>query len=228
MTAKRSMWDESRAKSKYHFDPTRLDPEWDKVIELGKLANTWQDDLPSIISTATPAMWENRGYKKVGAAGPTEELAAEEHDLERAGYDPKTVITHLNWTIPESLQRISDLFAMEDTMNRIHVQMPGEVWNLHIDRLGKWAPEQHDNVMRIFIQLTDWRPGQFWEYGTFHHNRWSAGDVVTFDWQNLPHCTANAGYDPRVTFQITGVVTEQTRKFIKVLRDTSNYDHNSK
>lgn len=217
------MWDESRAKSNYHFDPTRLDPDQDKVTQLGKFENIWQDDLAAIISNATPAMWENRGYKKAGVTGPSEELVAEEHDLERAGYDPKTVITHLNWSIPAPLQRISDLFAMEDTMNRIHVQLPGEVWNLHIDRLGKWNPEDHSKVMRIFIQLTDWRPGQFWEYGTFHHNRWAAGDVVTFDWQNLPHCTANAGYDPRVTFQITGVATENTHKFLSSLSSASIY-----
>ena len=100
----------------------------------------------------------------------------------------------------------------------IHVQMPGEVWNLHIDKLGKWCPEDPSRVMRIFVQLTDWQPGQFWEFGNYHWNQWSAGDVTCFDWQNMPHSTANAGHHPRVTLQITGVITEQTKKFLAELK----------
>ena len=99
-------------------------------------------------------------------------------------------------------------------MSRIHVQLPGELWNLHIDKLYKWAPENPDSIMRIFIQLTDWQPGQFWEYGNYHWNQWRAGDISTFDWQNIPHCTANAGYQPRVTFQLTGIKTEKTQEML--------------
>ena len=99
-------------------------------------------------------------------------------------------------------------------MNRIHVQLTGELWNLHIDKLYKWAPENPDSVMRIMIQLTDWKPGQFWEYGNYHYNQWKAGDVTTFDWQNMPHSTANAGYHPRVTFQLTGIKTAKTQEML--------------
>jgi hypothetical protein len=102
-------------------------------------------------------------------------------------------------------------------MERIHVQMPGEVWNLHIDKLQKWCPEDPSRVMRIFVQLTDWAPGQFWEYGNYHWNQWCAGDVSTFDWANIPHSTANAGHSPRVTFQLTGVKTAKTEEFLKTL-----------
>ena len=64
------------------------------------------------------------------------------------------------------------------------------------------------------IQLTDWQPGQFWEFGNYHWNQWTAGDVVTFDWQNMPHSTANAGHHPRVTLQLTGVKTSDTYDFL--------------
>ena len=145
------------------------------------------------------------------------DLAEEEYDLERVGVDPKMIITHLNWNLPASLQAVSDAFGLADCMNRIHVQMPGEVWNLHIDKLQKWAPDDPSKVMRIFIQLTDWQPGQFWEYGNYHWNQWSAGDVSTFDWPNMPHSTANAGHHPRVTYQLTGVTTEKTEEFLEYL-----------
>jgi hypothetical protein len=185
----------------------------------------WFNDLNDIIAHARPATWETCGYKGEGNPIPRPDLAEEEYDLERVGADPKMVITHLNWELPPSLQAVSDQFALADCMNRIHVQMPGEVWNLHIDKLSKWCPEDPSQVMRIFVQLTDWQPGQFWEYGNYHWNQWCAGDVTTFDWVNMPHSTANAGHHPRVTLQITGVITDQTKEFLHSLDQTSNNTH---
>ena len=126
-------------------------------------------------------------------------------------------ISHLTWRIPESLQRISDAFALDNCMNRIHVQRPGEVWNLHIDKLQKWDPDHPEMVMRIMIQLTDWQPGQFWQYGNYNYSQWRAGDVTTFDWANIPHSTANAGFMPRVTFQLTGIRTAATLDYLAQL-----------
>jgi hypothetical protein len=214
----KSSWDSTKSKSRYHFDTTIMDPKYDSVIRLGNIKPTWQQDLPAIIDQSKPATWATRGYKGEGVEIPSEDLKAEQHDIERVGADPDMIITHLNWTIPDSLQDISDLFGLDDCMNRIHVQMPGEVWNLHIDKLQKWCPEDPSRIMRIMIQLTDWQPGQFWEYGNYHYNQWRAGDVTTFDWENVPHCTANAGHHPRVTFQLTGVKTSTTDKFVKKLK----------
>jgi hypothetical protein len=51
----------------------------------------------------------------------------------------------------------------------------------------------------------------------------SPGDVTTFDWKNVPHCTANAGHVPRATLQITGIKTDKTLRFLADLKaaDTS-------
>lgn len=209
-----SNWESSKAKSSYHFDPTIKDTPSSCVHHLGSVIPNWLDDLPAIIEHSKPATWASRGYKGEGVAPPREDLAAEEYDLTSHGMSKDLPITHLNWNLPESLQKLSDSFGLEDSMNRIHIQMPGEVWNLHIDKLYKWAPEDPDSVLRVFIQLTDWQPGQFWEFGNYHWNQWRAGDVTTFDWQNMPHCTANAGYHPRVTFQITGVKTAKTQEML--------------
>jgi hypothetical protein len=219
----KSSWDETKAKSQYHFDTDLIDPRFDTVINLGQFVNVWQEDLAEIIGTSQPAQWANRGYKGKDVQAPPADLAAEEYDMTRVGMDPKMTITHLNWDLPPILQRISNLFALDDCMNRIHVQYPGELWNLHLDKLQKWCPEDPSRVMRIMIQLTDWEPGQFWEYGNYHHRGWKAGEVTTFDWANVPHSTANAGHHPRVTLQITGVVTEATRNFLRILRSKSPY-----
>lgn len=217
---KTSSWDATKSKSHYHFDSKIKDHATDVMTYLGHIEPTaWNRDLDSIVANSRPANWANRGYKGEGVEVPPADLEAEEYDIARTGADPKQTITHLNWNIPEGLQKISQAFAMTDTMNRIHVQRPGELWHRHIDKLQKWSPDDPTQVLRLFIQLTDWQPGQFWEFGNYHWSHWRAGDVITFDWANMPHSTANAGHDPRVTFQITGVKTPKTERFLSLLNN---------
>lgn len=213
-----SNWETSKAKSTYHFDPKREDRQEDVVQNLGTIEPDWQSEIGEIIEKSKPATWASRGYKGEGVAPPREDLVSEEYDLERFGYGKDYTITHLSWAIPAVLQKHVDSFALDDCMARLHIQKPGEVWNLHLDKLSKWCPEDPSRVMRIFIQLTDWQPGQFWEFGNFHWNQWVAGEVATFDWANIPHSTANAGQHPRVTLQLTGIKTEKTEKYLESLR----------
>jgi hypothetical protein len=214
-----SSWDTSKEKSNYHFDDQFAhDARFDTVINLGQIKPCWDEELKEIIATAKPATWRTRGYKGEGVEAPREDQIAEEYDMTRVGMDPEMTITHLNWAIPPVLKQITALFALDDVMERIHVQMPGEVWNRHLDKLQKWCPEDPSKILRVMIQLTDWQPGQFWEYGNYHHNKWTAGEVTTFDWANVPHCTANAGFSPRVTFQLTGVKTDKTNEFLSILK----------
>jgi hypothetical protein len=218
-----SSWEETKKQSKYHFDNFKFDKEVDKVTKLGRLVGDFKESVKQAIDSSKPATWETRGYKGEGVIPPREDLVKEEYDLEQSGYKKDHVVTHMNWKINDQLKQISDLFGLQDCMERIHVQMPGEVWNLHIDKLSKWAPDEPWRVMRIMIQLTDWEQGHFWSYGNYVHTQWKAGDVHTFDWKNLPHSTANAGHNPRVTLQLTGVVTERTLEFINRLKRFDTY-----
>ena len=211
----KSSWDESKKRSKYHFDSTRFDPTQDCVITLGHIAPCWDNELADIVDNSTAATWRTRGA--VGKTRTEEELAAEDYDLEREGYGADYVITNLNWAIPPVLQAVAERFALDDVMVRIHVQQPGQVWNYHLDKLEKWNPEDPDSVLRVQIQLTDWLPGQFWNYGNYCHSQWKAGDVTTFDWQNIPHATANASHGPRVTLQVTGIRTAATEAYLKTI-----------
>jgi hypothetical protein len=212
----KSNWEVTKERSKYHFDNFKNDPQVDKVIKLGKIVADYRDDVKQAVANAKPATWRTRG--KVGKTRPEEELASEDYDLEKFGYGKDYQITHLNWELTPNLKKISDLFGLQDCMERIHVQMPGEVWNLHLDKLEKWAPDAPWTVLRIQVALTDWEQGHFWSYGNYLHQQWRAGDVTTFDWQNVPHATANAGHNPRVTYQLTGIITERTTEFINRLK----------
>lgn len=216
-----SSWNETKKRSRYHFDPQHTDPLYDTVTHCGSFVPAWKQELETIIDNSKSATWRTRGNPD--KPRPEAELAAEEYDLEQQGYGANYEVTNLNWDIPFVLERIAKLFAMDDTMVRIHVQLPGQVWNYHLDKLEKWAPEDPDTVHRYMVQLTDWEPGHYWNYGNHTHQGWRAGDVTTFDWQNVPHATANAGHNPRVTLQITGVATADTRDFVRKLRAQSPY-----
>lgn len=217
----KSSWEETKKRSKYHFDNKIIDSQYDQVTHLGSFAPNWQEEIEKIVDQSKSATWRTRG--KPGKERPAEELDAEDYDLEQTGYGKDYEVTNLNWELPPSLQRIETLFGLDDPMSRIHVQMPGQVWNYHLDKLEKWNPTDPSSVLRLQIALTDWQPGQFWAYGNYNHSMWSAGDVTTFDWQNVPHATANASHHPRVTLQITGVITERTRNFLRILRSQSPY-----
>lgn len=203
----KSSYQRARERSRYHFDPRREDLREDVIKDAGYFPPTpeWDAAIAEIIGRATPATWATRGYKAAGAAIPPAELHSETLDLVRHGYDKDHVIVNIDWNIPPVFQKIASSYELNDMMLRLHVQHPGQIWNLHIDKLDKWCPDDPDSVRRIFVQLTDWQPGQFWEFGNYHWRQWRQGEAIEFDWQNMPHCTANAGYDIRVTLQITGV-----------------------
>jgi hypothetical protein len=83
-------------------------------------------------------------------------------------------------------------------------------------------PEDPSRVVRYFVQLTDWQQGHFWSFGNHCWSNWFAGDVVTFDWWNVPHSTANAGHVPRATLQVTGIRTEKTTEFLSKLNQVTS------
>ena len=212
-----SSWAATKERSRYHFNPQIMDPRYDTVIRLGHITPTWTDQLAEIIEGARDVTWRTRGDPRKPSR-PEHELSAEEYDLQRTGYNTDLKVSAMNWKIPANLQAIADSFCLEDTMTRIHVQRPGQVWNLHLDKLEKWNRDDPDSVARYMIQLTDWQPGHFWSYGNYIFEKWSAGDVTTFDWQNVPHSTANAGHVPRATLQVTGIKTTKTDEFLSTLK----------
>ena len=107
-----------------------------------------------------------------------------------------------------------DIIGIDNVTNRVHVQLPGQVFNKHIDKLEKYKPEDPNDVMRIMVFLTDYRPGQFLQFGNYTVPTWRSGDICTFDWYNLPHSSANAGTDIRVSMLTTGIITDKTREFL--------------
>jgi hypothetical protein len=215
-----SSWELTKQRSKYHFDPFRMDPDQDRITVLGNIEPFWLAELEGVLARGEPKTWRTRGQ---GTDRASEEYDQEEYDLEQFGYGKDYVVSDLTWEVPEMFDKINLCFGMDNSRMRLHVQRPGQLWNLHLDKLEKWNPADPNLVMRVMIALTDWEPGHFFSYGNYVYTQWRAGDVTTFDWQNIPHATANAGHVPRATLQITGVVTEKTRDFLRKLRTRSPF-----
>lgn len=213
-----SNWEITKARSKYHFNNFKLDPTWDCVDLIGKIEPFWLDYLSSIIQTSKAVTWRTRGKENDPLKRQSIEYDQEDYDLEQQGYGKDYVVTNLNYDVSEIFTDLINTFALEKTMARIHVQLPGQVWNLHLDKLEKWMPQDPTQVARYFIQLTDWEQGHFWSYGNYMYSGWKAGQVTTFDWMNVPHSTANAGHNPRLTLQITGIKTAKTSEYLNKLK----------
>lgn len=213
----KSNWDLLKQRSAYHFDTKKWNPKWDKVERIGFIKPCWSAELESVLIEAQSITWRTRGRNNDPLKRQDTEYDQEEYDLEQQGYGKDYIISDLTYNIPPIFQNIADKFCLEKCMARIHVQRPGQIWNLHLDKLEKWMPNDPSKVVRYFIQLTDWQQGHFWNFGNCTWWGWDAGDIVTFDWLNVPHSTANAGHDARVTLQITGIRTAETDLYLQSL-----------
>ena len=218
----KSNWELTKQRSQYHFDPERWNPKWDRVEHLGHILPSWDQELSESIEQSRSVTWRTRGRPNDSLVRSNEEHDQEEYDLEAIGMSKDYVVSNLNYQLAPVFQQIADQFALESAMARIHVQYPGQVWNLHLDKLEKWMPADPSQVVRYFVQLTNWQQGHFWSYGNYMWSGWAAGSVTTFDWINVPHATANAGHVPRATLQITGIRTAQTEEFLKTIIRRTN------
>ena len=217
-----SNWDWTVDNSEYHFDKNIQDKPGDWFEVLGRFEGDWQAERDALVYTTNPINWETRKFY-----GESEDkspmIAQEEYDIAQGGGDPKALmLTNMNddWSDFPTLYKIMDYFGMEvggenGTKKRAHVQLTGQMFNLHIDKLWDRCPEDPERVARITIMLDDWQPGQFYMYGNCIYSHWRAGEAHIFDWPNVPHATANASNTPRATLQVTGLKTDRTREILK-------------
>ncbi len=208
-----SNWDRLKPRSSYHFNPFKNDPAYDAMRYAGRFEGDWSGELADAITTSNEITWRNRNP----IDGTSKDIESEEYDLVRSGADADMPLTNLEYKLAPVFQRMTDALAMtggdkESIQSRIHVQHPGQVWNLHIDKLEKWNKQDPHSVYRFMIMLNDWEPGHFISYGNFVHTGYRAGEIYSFDWYNVPHCTANAGHGPRCTLLVTGVASDATLK----------------
>jgi hypothetical protein len=123
----------------------------------------------------------------------------------------------------DQLDKLTQLFALENSTQTIKTLTPGQTTTLSLDDLNDVAPDNPWRIVKIVVHLTDWEPGHFCNYGNYMHYQWKKGDAYSFDWQNIPYSIANAGNNSLVTYELIGVLTERSDEFIKRLKRFDTY-----
>ena len=210
-----SNWEDAKKRSNYHFNKKIKDT--DNVKHIGRFVGTWKDEVDNVINDTKKINWSNR---RLSTDRPNNDVEAEENDLIKAGANPKMTIYRglTDFSKCPTIQKMIDYFQFKSCKSKLHVQFTGDVLNMHIDKLYD-LDEDPNNVIRIMVMLDDWEPGQFLIYGNQIFDRWQSGDIHYFDWQNIPHATANASMTPRPMLVITGVMSLETKDITKVQLD---------
>ena len=110
---------------------------------------------------------------------------------------------------------------LKNPIAQIHNQQPGQTHTFHMDVIDSYNKyisdpiEKKNKVRRVFIFLNDWVPGQVIMLVTKIFTGWTKGDVLWFDWYNLPHGTANFSRQNRMMIQVTGETTPEFEELIR-------------
>jgi hypothetical protein len=207
-----SSWQWCVDHSRYHFDNFKTDQpgEWFQV--LGRFEGNWTEEV--VRAQGKPITWATRKFYGNDDDTVSPMLAQEENDLRTTGAPVDLELTDAVFDISPypTLTRMSEYFGIEDAKIRMHYQQPGQMFNLHIDKLQERCPDDPERVIRMTVMLADWEPGQFYSYGNYTYSQWQAGEVHIFDWANVPHATANASRSMRPVLQVTGLKTDRTRE----------------
>lgn len=210
----------TKSRSSYHYDTTRMDPRWDCVHGLGRFEGEWQDYVPLAVKNSKIVNWANKTYTPDSGESTRKNL--EVNDLLSQGLDPNRQIMYrvVHDLLPfPKWKAMEDLIGFEQSVAKVQIQLTGDCMNVHVDKMDghyRDVPEdQWDTIGRISIMLTDWEPGQFWNFGNYNYSHWRAGDFFEFDWRHVPHGTANSSLKPRVIMTVSGIKTAKSEAFFR-------------
>ena len=207
----KSNWELGKELSNYHFDKSIKDTE--SFQKCGRFVGDWKDELEEAYKTMTSVTCNNRWHKH-GKTDPRGNLAPNElKDIIDAGGDPEVSMYQGSYTIGPVMQQMIDTIGMDNSRHKLHIQVTGEVVSMHMDK--HYEKETHGGEARRFlIALEDWEPGQILIFGNQICERWTAGDIITWEWRDMPHGTANCSLYKRPMLAVTGIVTKQTQDLI--------------
>ena len=200
-----SNWKEGKEQSVYHFDWLRHETAGHDYKWLARFDGDWTTELEEVKKIAQPKTWATRG--KDYHPGDSD-LQSEQNDLVNAGMNTEQVIFRKVLEFEGVWKTMIDELGILYTKQAFHIQYPGEMLNLHIDKQYEMNDDPKQ-VARFFIFLEDWKPGHFLQMGTSFIQR-RKGDLIWFDWPNIPHASGNAGWEPRCLIQITGTMSDKT------------------
>ena len=223
-----SRWEFTKSRSRWHFDTT-LPPVSgiDSYTPVCRFDEDFSEAIAQCMPRTKVSSWGTRNnFNKEIADKGLYSATAEEKDLIRVGADPNQEVFHRTAAEDiEIFQKVSDWLGMDESMIKFHNQTTGQMLHTHIDNFAA-RPERENSfkvtdmdknpdIMRRFaIMLDDWKLGQIFQLGNANFTQWRRGDCITWEWQDMPHATANMGWWDRPMLQITGYVTDRTRDVV--------------
>lgn len=229
---KGSRWAFTKSQSAYHFDPKREDRPGEIFAYLGKFLLPFE----ALISAYDPS-FKDRSWRTRNVRDDLYSAPAEEADLISVGADPASPVFARTEAQDEPVfnEIAANIMGLTDYRIKIHRQTTGQMLHLHIDNFA--GDEERENSFKVTdfdknpnrkrrfaIQLRDWSMGQIWTFGNTYWSQWEAGECVTWDWKDIPHATANCGWEPRYMLQITGSTTPKTDIFLNHAQKEDVYD----
>jgi len=178
--------------------------------------------------------WHNQSIEQIEQIVTTQGqrqldiMQGQKNDKIRAGYDLTTPMYRVkNCSDTSVFQKLGQTLGLDYAVARYHVQFPGENTVLHTDIFSpvhEFLPDnlqnlpdekigQDNGIRRVLIALEDWEWGQIMMFGGQSYSHWKSGDLIYWNY-GVPHCTANMGYQPRLSVSITGLATDKFFKWI--------------
>lgn len=210
-------WNYRRMNSKWHFDPTKNDDNYEGVkMNFLQFKGDWSAELDRSQFKESPPMDLSEYLVRMAM-----------QEMIELGIDYKCEGKRMtvDKTKHPKIQKIVDSFQMRKPYAQVLLQKPGEMFQYHIDAICYDGIDRHkvtsmDEVevdhesVRVFVALEDWSWGQYLLMGNYHWTQWKAGDVMWFRWQDMPHGSANCGHKTRPMLKITGKITPEFEKLL--------------
>jgi hypothetical protein len=214
-------WDISKQRSNYHFDPFAEEDYGKYIKKITNIYQDWSTELEYVSQHEVDEYW-----------APLDQL--EKHsDINRMLEDwniPKDSINFKIYEVDDKTPILNTLayqLGLEDAQILIQSQYTGQMAHLHIDsdsiykgKNYKYTDDESQNKQyRVFVMLEDWKLGHIINIGNTYLKPWRAGDVIWFDFYNIPHSTANTGPWPRKMAKVTG---KTSRKFLNLMENSND------
>ena len=151
-------------------------------------------------------------------------LPSEQERFSQHNYD----YGYQEYAVTDSFNKLSTFCGFFNEMYTINLQKTSQQKVVHYDSCVGWIkrykpdwasskfdhasrqPSDMPKLHRFLVAIDDWQPGQIMMFGHQSWTNWKRGDIITFDWVNVPHATANCSFFDRPILKITCAVDKET------------------